>query len=138
MAVSSEISQFSHVELLERVDDVPAGSRGAVLEFHDDGTVAMLEILEPDLGPAERIIFAPLSQLRRLDSPTPSTATHTHSTHRFVLRSAGSRFESPIRCAAEGDPPAKARALQALVRGCPEMSADVPMGLVARRGETAQ
>jgi hypothetical protein len=66
MAVSTQISQFDRVELLEPTDDAPAGARGAVLEFRDDGTVAMVEVLEPDLGPAERIVFAPVLRLRRL------------------------------------------------------------------------
>jgi hypothetical protein len=34
-----------------------------ILEFHTPD-IAMLEILEPELGPAARIVFAPLDKLR--------------------------------------------------------------------------
>ena len=63
MAIAHEISPFDIVELTERVDDAPAGARGGVLELYTPET-AMLEILEPELGPAARIVFAPLDKLR--------------------------------------------------------------------------
>lgn len=62
-AIAHEINEFDIVELTERVADAPAGARGGVLEFYRPG-VAMLEILEPELGPAARIVFAPLDKLR--------------------------------------------------------------------------
>lgn len=63
MAVAHEISPFDIVELIERVDDAPAGAREGVLELYTPET-AMLEILEPGLGGAARIVFAPLDKLR--------------------------------------------------------------------------
>jgi hypothetical protein len=65
MAVVREITAFDRVELLEPVDDAPAGARGGVLELRE-GNLAMLEITKPELDPAARIVFAPLSKLRRL------------------------------------------------------------------------
>jgi hypothetical protein len=53
------------VELLEPIDDAPAGARGGVLELRD-GEVAMVEITTPDLDPAARVVFAPLAKLRRV------------------------------------------------------------------------
>jgi len=63
MAVAHKVAAFDIVELTERVDDAPAGSRGGVLELRDRD-VAMIEVTEPDLGPAARIVFAPLSKVR--------------------------------------------------------------------------
>lgn len=65
MAVVREIAAFDRVELLESVDDAPAGARGGVLDLRDDDT-AMVEITTPELDPAVRIVFAPLAKLRRL------------------------------------------------------------------------
>lgn len=65
MAVVREITAFDRVELLEPIDDAPAGARGGVLELRD-GEVAMVEITTPDLDPAARIVFAPLAKLRRV------------------------------------------------------------------------
>ncbi len=63
MATRHEITAFDKVELSERVDDVPAGARGAVLELrHAD--IAMVEITEPTLDPVDSILFVPVSQLR--------------------------------------------------------------------------
>jgi len=59
------ISAFDLVELTEPVDDAPVGSRGAVLELTDTAT-AMVEVTSPALDAAERIVFAPLSSLRRV------------------------------------------------------------------------
>lgn len=55
------------VELTERVDDAPAGARGGVLELRD-GDRTMIEVTKPELGPAARIVFAPLSKLRLIES----------------------------------------------------------------------
>jgi hypothetical protein len=66
MAVVREITAFDRVELLEPVDDVPAGARGGVLELRD-GDTAMVEITSPEFDPAARIIFVPLAKLRRVD-----------------------------------------------------------------------
>jgi hypothetical protein len=63
VAITHEISPFDIVELIERVDDAPAGARGGVLELYTP-EVAMIEVLEPELGPAARIVFAPLDKLR--------------------------------------------------------------------------
>ena len=65
MAVVREITAFDRVELLEPIDDVPAGARGGVLELRDRDT-AMVEITTPELDAAARIIFAPLAKLRRV------------------------------------------------------------------------
>jgi hypothetical protein len=63
MAVAHKIAAFDIVELTERVDDAPAGARGGVLELRE-GDMAMIEVAKPDLGPAARIVFAPLSKVR--------------------------------------------------------------------------
>jgi hypothetical protein len=67
MAMAPEIAAFDPVELTERVKDAPAGSRGGVLELYTKDT-AMVEVMEPDLGPAARIVFVPLDKLRVVDS----------------------------------------------------------------------
>lgn len=65
MAVVREITAFDRVELLESVDDAPAGARGGVLELRD-GDTAMVEITTPSLDSATRIIFVPVAKLRRV------------------------------------------------------------------------
>jgi hypothetical protein len=65
VATVREITAFDSVELLESVDDAPAGARGGVLELTDDET-AMVEITEPALDAAARVVFVPLAKLRRL------------------------------------------------------------------------
>lgn len=65
MAVVREITAFDRVELLEAINDAPAGARGGVLELRD-GNVAMVEITSPELDPAARVVFVPLTKLRRL------------------------------------------------------------------------
>ena len=67
MAVAHRISEFDIVELTEAVDDAPAGARGGVLELYPDET-AMVEVLEPPLDGAARIVFAPLAKLRVVDA----------------------------------------------------------------------
>jgi hypothetical protein len=63
MAIAHEINEFDIVELTERAYDAPAGARGGVLEFYTP-TVAMVEVLEPELNAAARIVFVPLDKLR--------------------------------------------------------------------------
>jgi hypothetical protein len=65
MAVVREIAAFDRVELLEPIDDAPAGARGGVFELRDRDT-AMVEITTPKLDTAARIIFVPLGKLRRV------------------------------------------------------------------------
>lgn len=67
MAITREIAAFDTVELTERVDNAPAGARGGVLELLRGG-VAMVEITDPALDGAARIVFAPLDKLRIADS----------------------------------------------------------------------
>lgn len=67
MAVAHKIAAFDIVELTERVDDAPAGARGGVLELRE-GDMAMIDVTTPDLGPAARIVFAPLSKVRIVES----------------------------------------------------------------------
>lgn len=63
MAVAHKIAPFDLVELTEAVEDAPAGARGGVLELCG-GDTAMIEVTRPELGPAARIVFAPLDKLR--------------------------------------------------------------------------
>jgi hypothetical protein len=63
MAIAHKIAALDIVELTERVDDAPAGARGGVLELCN-GDTAMIEVTKPELGPAARIVFAPLSKVR--------------------------------------------------------------------------
>lgn len=63
MAIADKITPFDIVELIERVDDAPAGARGGVLELYTP-EVAMVEILEPKLNAAARIVFVPLDKMR--------------------------------------------------------------------------
>lgn len=65
MPAVREITAFDLVELLEPVDDAPAGARGGVLELRS-GDTAMVEITTPQLDAAARIVFVPLSKLRRV------------------------------------------------------------------------
>jgi hypothetical protein len=67
MAVAHKVAAFDIVELTESVEDAPAGARGGVLELRD-GDTAMIEVTEPELGPAARIVFAPLGKLRVIES----------------------------------------------------------------------
>jgi len=63
VAIADKITPFDIVELTERVDDAPAGARGGVLELYTP-EVAMVEVLEPELNVAARIVFVPLDKLR--------------------------------------------------------------------------
>lgn len=66
MAVAHRITAFDLVELTEAVEDAPAGARGGVLELRG-GDTAMIEVTKPELGPAARIVFAPLDKLRLVE-----------------------------------------------------------------------
>jgi hypothetical protein len=67
MPAVREIALLDTVELTEPIECAPAGSRGGVLELLD-GDVAMVEITTMPLEPAlDRIVFAPLVKLRRVD-----------------------------------------------------------------------
>jgi hypothetical protein len=66
MAITHQIEQYDTVELTEPVDAAPAGARGGVLEFLDGGDIAEIEIMEPNLEGLDRIVYAPLSKLRRV------------------------------------------------------------------------
>jgi len=68
MAIAHKIAAFDIVRLTERVDEAPAGA-GGVLELRD-GDTAMIEVTDPALGPAARIVFAPLDMLRLIE-PAP-------------------------------------------------------------------
>jgi hypothetical protein len=68
MAVAHKIAEFDIVELTESAFDAPAGAKGGVLEIRPDG-IAMLEILEPELDAAARIVFAPVDTLRHTTRP---------------------------------------------------------------------
>lgn len=64
MATVRQIAQYDLVELTERVDAAPEGARGAVLELLRSGTVAEVEITEPELAGLDRIVYAPVAKLR--------------------------------------------------------------------------
>jgi hypothetical protein len=66
MPTLHEITTYDLVELTEPVEKIPAGARGGVLELRD-GDRAMVEITSLPLDSVERIIFVPLSKLRRTD-----------------------------------------------------------------------
>ena len=68
MSITREITEFDIVELAEDVEDAPAGAKGGVLEIRPDG-LAMVEILEPELGAVERIVFVPLDKMRLAARP---------------------------------------------------------------------
>jgi hypothetical protein len=61
MAVAPGIPEF------DIVDDAPAGARGGVLELRPDET-AMVEITEPPLDAAARIVFVPVAKLRVIEA----------------------------------------------------------------------
>ncbi|MGA9285444.1 MAG: hypothetical protein WBV85_08375 [Solirubrobacteraceae bacterium] len=66
MPAIREIAALDLVELTEAAEGAPAGSRGGVLELRDR-TVAMVEITTMPLEPIlNRIVFVPLSKLRRV------------------------------------------------------------------------
>jgi len=61
-----DITALDLVELTGPTEGIPAGARGGVLELRDDNT-AMVEITSLPLDSVERIIFVPLTKLRRTD-----------------------------------------------------------------------
>lgn len=70
MAVTNAIAQYDWVELLEPVEDAPAGARGVLHDFLDGGCT-IVEVMEPP--PQDMpIVFAPLSALRGLGPERPS------------------------------------------------------------------
>lgn len=70
MATAHDIALNDWVELLEPLDAAPAGARGGVIDLLADHVV-MVEIMEPHLGDGlDRIVVAPLSKLRRIESPS--------------------------------------------------------------------
>ncbi len=70
VALTRDIGLYDKVELLEPVEKIPVGATGAVLEFHDDGKVAMVEFtsMPPQLL-LDRIEFVPVSKLRVMKPP---------------------------------------------------------------------
>jgi hypothetical protein len=60
-----EITTFDLVELTESIEGIPIGARGGVLELRDDGK-AMVEITSLPLDSVDRVIFVPLTKLRRV------------------------------------------------------------------------
>jgi hypothetical protein len=66
MPALREITTYDLVELTEPIDGIPAGARGGVLELRE-GDRAMVEITSLPLDAVDRILFAPLSKLRRAD-----------------------------------------------------------------------
>ncbi len=75
MPAVREIAILDLIELTEPVEGAPAGARGGVLELRDED-VAMIEITNTHPEPIlDRIVFAPLSKLRRIDRDTEMSAT---------------------------------------------------------------
>jgi hypothetical protein len=65
MPATRKISALDLIELTEPHDGIPAGATGGVLELRHHDT-AMVEITSlPRLDSVERIIFPPLTKLRR-------------------------------------------------------------------------
>jgi hypothetical protein len=56
MATVHHIKLFDTVELVEPIDEAPAGARGGVLHFLEEGDVAEVEIMDPDLADLDRIL----------------------------------------------------------------------------------
>lgn len=68
MPAVREITTLDLVELTEPVEGAPAGSCGGVLELRNND-VAMIEITSMPLEPIlDRIVFVPLSKLRRVNA----------------------------------------------------------------------
>jgi hypothetical protein len=63
MTTVHQIAQYGTVE---RIEAAAAGARRGVLEFLEGGSVAEIEIMQPDLVGLDRIVYAPLSKLRRV------------------------------------------------------------------------
>jgi hypothetical protein len=67
MPATEKFAVLDLIELTEPFDGIPAGATGGLLELTDNDT-ALVEITSiPELD-IERIIFPPLSKLRRIGS----------------------------------------------------------------------
>lgn len=65
MTTSDKISVLDLIELIEPFCGIPAGATGGALELMGDNKV-MVEITSiPELDAVQRIIFPPVSKLRR-------------------------------------------------------------------------
>jgi hypothetical protein len=66
MPTTEKLEELDIIELTEPHDGIPAGATGGLLELRHHDT-AMVEIVSiPELDAVERIIFPPLSKLRRI------------------------------------------------------------------------
>ena len=66
MSATDKLEVLDLIELTELHDGIPAGATGGLLELMDENT-AMVEITSlPKLDAVERIIFPPLTKLRRI------------------------------------------------------------------------
>ncbi len=66
MSATDKLEVLDVIELTEPVDGIPASATGGLLELVDENT-AMVEITSlPELDAVERIIFPPLTKLRRI------------------------------------------------------------------------
>ncbi len=69
MATVQGIGMYDKVELLAPVENAPAGAAGAVLEFHGEGDLALVEFTSmPPEGLLDRLVIVPVSKLRLLES----------------------------------------------------------------------
>jgi hypothetical protein len=70
MPATKKIALYDTVELVEAADRAPAGERGVVVEILDGGT-AMIELKTPPARlDLDRVVVAPFTKLRVLDSET--------------------------------------------------------------------
>lgn len=69
MAITNAISQYDWVELLEPVEDAPAGAHGVLHDFLRDG-YTLVEVMEPRLDDMP-VVCAHLSALRGLGPERP-------------------------------------------------------------------
>lgn len=68
--VTDKLAVLDLIELTEPIDGIPTGATGGLLELMDEHT-AMVEITSiPELDAVERIIFPPLTKLRRIGHAT--------------------------------------------------------------------
>jgi hypothetical protein len=73
MATVHKIELYDVVELLEPTGGAPSGAQGTVIHFLHDDTVAEIEITKPVLEGLDSIVYAPLSNLRRVGKLSGST-----------------------------------------------------------------
>ncbi|MGH8980755.1 MAG: hypothetical protein ACRDWE_07030 [Acidimicrobiales bacterium] len=79
MPATHEITLYDMVELTEDIESAPAGSRGGVVELLGDD-MTLVEVMTMPLEPAlDRIVFAPLAKLRRVDLTGATRAPHCGS-----------------------------------------------------------